>query len=107
MPHRDSGAALRLMTAEKPFDAALWIAKEISRMVGREHGGRFRRRKASGQVRSLDIAVLCRTRHQLGLMESCLRHEHPCVIYGGTTFWPIPRWWALWAFSAFCGTPGI
>ena len=107
-PHREEGAAPRLMKAQKPFDAAVWIAKEISRMVGgvdmvaASSGERQR-----GVVRSFgDIAVLCRTRHQLELMENCLRHESiPCVIYGRDDFLNDPTVAGALGFFRFLADP--
>ncbi|NLV59642.1 MAG: UvrD-helicase domain-containing protein [Clostridiales bacterium] len=88
-PHRKDVAPIRLMTAEKPFDAAIWVAKDINRMVGgMDMVAASWAERQRQEIRSFsDIAVLCRTRHQLALMESCLRHESiPCVIYGRDDF---------------------
>ena len=44
---------------------------------------------AEREARSFsDIAVLCRTRRQLELIEKCLRHDDiPCIISGREEFW--------------------
>lgn len=83
--NRPAMEPVRLMKAQKPFDESVWIAKEISRMVGgvdmlsaaSAEGARHASRSFS------DMAVLCRTRHQLDQVESCLRHDSlPCIRYG-------------------------
>ncbi len=84
-PTKSSGAPIRTRIAEKPFDEAIWIAKEIKGMVG---GLEMNSAIPSQGHRSFgEIAVLCRTRHQLDLMETCLRHESiPCIRYGRDDF---------------------
>lgn len=55
---------------------------------------------AEREARSFsDIAVLCRTRRQLELIEKCLRHDDiPCIISGREDFWEAEEVRALMAF---------
>ena len=83
--NRPSAGLVRLVTAASPFAEAVWIAKEIGRMTGGTDMLDAQAQAGERQaVRSFsDIAVLCRTRRQLELLESCLRHDSiPCVISG-------------------------
>ncbi len=83
-PNRPGGVPVRLVQACSDFSEAVWIAKEIGQLVGgvgmleaQKHGAKRGARAFS------DLAVLCRTRRQLRLLEQCLRHDSiPCVISG-------------------------
>jgi len=83
--NRGSGAPVRAIKADNAFSQAVFIAKEIARMTGG-----FDMASASKGERERDvirpfseIAVLARTRRELMLIESCLKHDSiPSVIYG-------------------------
>lgn len=70
---------MRLLTASDPFDEALFIAKEINRLVGGMDmleagmGGSRRPVRPMDAVGFSDIAVLYRTHRQAELIEQCLR----------------------------------
>ena len=82
---KDSGERVRLLSAADDFAGALFIAKEINRLVG---GMDMLDAQASGNpggaVRSFsDIAVLYRTHRQAEVLEKCLRIESiPYVVTG-------------------------
>ncbi len=85
---RPHGPAARLVTAPGDRAEAIFIAKEIARMVG---GMGMVEAQALGAARGArsfgDIAVLCRTRRQLALLEECLAHDGiPCVVAGREDF---------------------
>ncbi len=78
---RPDGGAVRLLTAETPFSEALFIAKEINRMVGgidmldaHSQGGAPMREESSPRGFG-DIAVLYRTHRQAALLEECFHKE--------------------------------
>lgn len=82
---RKEGLPARVVRAQSPFDEAVWIAKEIARMTGGTD--MLSAHEAAPEREAFrpfsEIAVLCRTRRQLELVESCLRHDGiPCVVYG-------------------------
>lgn len=72
---RESGGPVRLVTAEDEFSEAIYVAKEINRMVGgidmldAQSGGCSHPRGFS------DIAVLYRTHRQAEALEKCLGIE--------------------------------
>lgn len=82
---RTDGDRVRLLTAGDPFDEALFIAKEIGRLVG---GLDMLESGAAGSARRTavgfsDIAVLYRTHRQAAVIEQCLQKEAiPYVISG-------------------------
>ena len=83
-----SGAPVRLLSARDAFSQGVFIAREVARMTGgldmlsAQSGGPQTARAFS------EIAVLCRTRRQLALIETCLRHDDiPCVVAGREDFW--------------------
>lgn len=87
-PFRASGMAVRLVQAADDFAEGVFIAKEIGRMTG---GVDMLDAQALDHERTVrafsDIAVLCRTHHQLELIEKCLRHDDiPCVVHGRGAF---------------------
>ena len=87
---RPTGAPVRVLTAESPLSEAIFVAKEIGRMVGgvdmlaAQRGGAPDREA----VRAFgDIAVLYRTRRQAELLEQCLSRDGiPCVVAGREDF---------------------
>ncbi len=81
---RPSGPAVRLLTADSERGEAIFIAKEIGRLVG---GADMLSAQAagaqSGKYSFSDIAVCCRTRRQGRLVEQCLRRDDiPCLVVG-------------------------
>ena len=85
-----AGAAVRVVEAPGEMGEAIFIAKEVNRLIGgidmldveENHGGEVKR------VRSFsDIAVLYRTHRQAQLLEKCLRQEGiPYVVAGREDF---------------------
>ena len=87
-PNRPAGPRVRLVRAADDFGEGVFLAKEIGRMTG---GIDMVEAQKLGHERELrafsDIAVLCRTRRQLELVEKCLRHDDiPCVVSGREDF---------------------
>lgn len=83
-PTRPSGPPVRLLTADSERSEAIFIAKEINRLVG---GADMLSAQAagaeSGKYSFSDIAVCCRTRRQGRLVEQCLRRDDiPCLVVG-------------------------
>ena len=85
---RPQGAAVRLVTAPGDRAEAIFVAKEIARMVGGMGMVEAQELGAARGARSFgDIAVLCRTRRQLALLEECLARDGiPCVVAGREDF---------------------
>lgn len=88
---RTSGAKVRLLTAETAMTEAIFVAKEIGRMVGgigmmeADTGGN--RGLGEAACSFSDIAVLYRTRRQADLLERCLARDGiPCVVTGRDDF---------------------
>lgn len=83
---RESGAAVRLLTADSPFSEALFLAKEINRMVGGVDmlAAHAKSKKHTDAQYGLgDIAVLYRTHRQSEIIEECLKKEGvPYVVAG-------------------------
>ncbi len=92
IPQRENGQRVRLLTAESPLSEAIFVAKEIGRLVGgvdmldaqslgQGKGGKSRRKAdPSESLPPLtggfsDIAVLYRTHRQADVLEKCLRTE--------------------------------
>ncbi len=85
---RPHGPAVRLVTAPGDRAEAIFVAKEIARLVG---GMGMVEAQALGAARGArsfgDMAVLCRTRRQLALLEECLARDGiPCVVAGREDF---------------------
>ena len=85
---RPQGAAVRLVTAPGDRAEAIFVAREIARMVGGMGMVEAQELGAARGARSFgDIAVLCRTRRQLALLEECLARDGiPCVVAGREDF---------------------
>ena len=85
---RPQGAAVRLVTAPGDRAEAIFVAKEIARMVGGMGMVEAQELGAARGARSFgDLAVLCRTRRQLALLEECLARDGiPCVVAGREDF---------------------
>ncbi|MCI8478060.1 MAG: UvrD-helicase domain-containing protein [Oscillospiraceae bacterium] len=85
IPHGASGPLVRLLRAESDRTEAIFVAKEINRMVGGVdmlEAGRYGAERA--QMRDFSAFAVCyRTRRQAALLEQCLGREGiPCVIAG-------------------------
>ena len=85
---RRSGAKVRVLHAESDKSEAIFTAKEIARMVGGVDMLEAQKRGTEQRLRSFsEIAVCTRTRHQLQVLERCLRREGiPCVVAGRDDF---------------------
>lgn len=86
-----SGAPVRLLTAESELSEAIFIAKEIGRMVGGidmlEAQSERVRNQNDPQRGFSDFALLYRTRRQGNLLEKCLARDGiPCVVAGRDDF---------------------
>lgn len=93
--HRSSGTKVRLLEADSDLSEAIFIAKEINRMIGgidmidaHAASAPKKGKPLSAQGRSFsDIAVLYRTNHQAELLEQCLRKEGiPYLVTGRDEF---------------------
>ncbi|WP_125139931.1 UvrD-helicase domain-containing protein [Clostridium transplantifaecale] len=70
------GAKIRLVTAESAMSEAIFIAKEINRLVGGIDMLDAQEKRITGRLTGFsDIAVLYRTHRQAALLEKCLRKE--------------------------------
>ena len=88
---RPHGAKIRLLTAQDPFSEAIFVAKEINRMVGGMDMLQAHASPASVAAASRwgfgDIAVLYRTNRQANTLEHCLLQEDiPFVVAGRHDF---------------------
>ncbi|MDE7245741.1 MAG: ATP-dependent helicase, partial [Oscillospiraceae bacterium] len=85
-PKCPAGMPVRLVQAPDDFSEAVFIAKEIGRMTGGID--MLEARTSDRETRAFsEIAVLCRTHRQLGLIEKCLQHDDiPCVVSGREDF---------------------
>lgn len=78
-------APVRMVCASSPLDEGIWIAREIRRMTGgvdmleaQEMGAREEAPRSFSE-----IAILCRTHHELERLEKTLLHDDiPCTISG-------------------------
>ena len=88
LPNRPSGLKVRFIQADDDFAEGIFIAKEISRIAGGIDMLETQRSSRYCDYRAFsDIAVLCRTHHQLELIEKCLRHDDiPCIVSGKEDF---------------------
>lgn len=84
-PTGSHGAPVRVVSAGSSLSEAIFIAREISRMVG---GMDMLDAHSTRAARSFeDIAVLYRTNHQSRLLEQCLAKEGiPYVVAGRETY---------------------
>ena len=86
-PNCPDGLPVRLVRAGSPMGEAVFIAKEINRLVGGI--GMLEAHEAAWEMgerrpRGFDeIAVLCRTHHQAELVEKCLKKESIPYIAAG------------------------
>ncbi len=93
---------VRLIEAANPTAEAIFASKEISRLTG---GVDMLEARSDGEEppRSFsEIAILCRTRRQLELVERCLRHDDiPCLVVGRGSFFAAPEVRGMLAFFSF------
>ncbi len=88
---RESGAKVRLLTADDAFAEALFVTREIGRMVGGmnmldAHDAK-QKSPGTGARGFSDIAVLYRTNRQAGILEQCLQKEGiPYTVAGRDSF---------------------
>lgn len=108
---RQNGANVRLLKANDAFSEALFVAKEINRMVGGMDMLQAHAPTASGAKQSKwgfgDIAVLYRTNRQSGVLEDCLLKEDiPYVVSGRHDFLSDPQVKKALSFFRFLLQPG-
>jgi uncharacterized protein (TIGR00375 family) len=111
---RESGPNVRLLDAEDAFAEALFVAKEINRMVGgmdmldAQASKPAKGKGPAGQPRSFsDIAVLYRTNRQADILEQCLQKESiPYVVAGQDDFLMEAEVRGAVAFFRFLLDPG-
>ncbi|VBB05797.1 Hypothetical protein LUCI_1008 [Lucifera butyrica] len=92
---RGSGSKVRLVESNDEFSEAIFVAKEINRMVGgidmldtQTLAASHKKRPAAKQTRGFaDIAVLYRTNRQAEILEQCfLKEGIPYVVAGRDEF---------------------
>ncbi len=108
-PNRENGADVRLVEAESPFSEAIFIAKEINRLVGGvDMLDAHTAKKRDSKVRGLsDIAILYRTHRQAEVIEHCLIQEGiPYTVAGQEDFLSDPQVRGAVSFFRFLETPG-
>lgn len=108
-PNRESGADVRLVEAESPFSEAIFIAKEINRLVGGiDMLDAHTAKKREGKVRGLsDIAILYRTHRQAEVIEHCLIQEGiPYTVAGQEDFLSDPQVRGAVSFFRYLANPG-
>lgn len=106
----DHGYPIRLVTASGGMEQAIFVAKEINRMVGGidmlDTDYRSDLREASRARGFSDIAVLFRTHRQADLLETCLKKEGiPYVVAGGGDFLSDPAVRGTVCFFRFLLSP--
>ena len=103
--NRPQGGRLRLISAPTDTAEAIFAAKEISRLAGGMDMTQSRAEEETPRSFS-EIAILCRTRRQMELLETCLRHDDiPCVISGEKEFLQDPTARGLLGFLGFLLNP--
>ena len=109
---RESGGKVRILEADNTFSEALFIAKEINRLVGGidmldTHAMASANQNASGALRGFsDIAILYRTNRQADMLEQCLLQEGiPYMVVGRDDFLSEPEVHQVTAFFTFLLNP--
>ncbi|MCL1964097.1 MAG: UvrD-helicase domain-containing protein, partial [Firmicutes bacterium] len=108
-PMNPAGGPVLVMEAGDAFRQALYIAKEIGRLVGGidmldAHSHKAERRRVRGFA---DIAVLYRTNRQAGLLEECFAKEGiPYTVSGRDDFLMEPQARRAMAFFRLLLNPG-
>ncbi len=112
---RDSGAKVRLVTTNDEFSEAIFVAKEINRLVGgidmldaQTRTAARKAKPAAGPPRGFaDIAVLYRTNRQAEALEQCCVKEGiPYVVVGRDDFLAEKPVREALAFFKFLLNPG-
>ena len=106
--NKKSGLQVRLMEADSAFSEAIFVAKEIDRMVGGIDMLQSGKRRAAGSSFGFsDIAVLYRTNRQAKVLEECLSREGmPYVVSGRDHFLSEPSVRNTLAVFRFLLNPG-
>lgn len=104
---RPPGGAVRLVRAQGAYDEASFLARDIADMVGGVDMLAAGRHGAPSARRSFgEIAVLCRTRRQLDLIERTLgRAGIPCVVAGRGDYLHAPCVHGVLCFLRFLEHP--
>lgn len=104
---RANGEKVRLCTAIDDFSEAVWIAKEINRLVGGIDMLDAQNQDVQGRVKGFsDIAVLYRTHRQAHVLEKCLRTEGiPYVVVGRESLLSDPQVRGVLGFFRFLLNP--
>lgn len=113
-PTRESGVKVRLIESNDEFAEAIFVAKEINRMVGGIDMLDAHIRPAARQARPdsqsrgfADIAVLYRTNRQAAVLEQCLLKEGiPYLVAGRDDFFSDKPVREALAFFKFLLNPG-
>ena len=107
-PNRPAGVPVRLIRTTDDFSEGVFIAKEIGRITGGADMLEAQQMDHQREPRAFsDIAVLCRTHHQLKLIERCLRHDDiPCVVHGREDFLEAEEVRGMLAFFRTLQQPG-
>ncbi|WP_235814563.1 UvrD-helicase domain-containing protein [Propionispora sp. 2/2-37] len=114
-PTREKGSTVRLIESNDEFSEAIFVAKEINRMVGGIDMLDTQTRTAVRRTRHMDkqdrgfadIAVLYRTNHQAGVLEQCfLKEGIPYTVIGRDDFLSDKLVREAMAFFKFLLNPG-
>lgn len=114
-PTRESGLKVRLVESKDEFAEAIFVAKEINRMVGgidmlaaHSRPAAHKTGRTAGQTRGFaDIAVLYRTNHQAEVLEQCfLKEGIPYSVTGRDDFLADKPVREALAFFKFLLNPG-
>nr|WP_092074628.1 UvrD-helicase domain-containing protein [Dendrosporobacter quercicolus]NSL47588.1 UvrD-helicase domain-containing protein [Dendrosporobacter quercicolus DSM 1736]SDN06078.1 TIGR00375 family protein [Dendrosporobacter quercicolus] len=111
-PTRESGVKVRLIASNDEFAEAIFVAKEINRMVGGidmlDAQIRAHKARPAGQSRGFaDIAILYRTNRQAEVLEQCLLKEGiPYSVAGRDDFLSDKPVREAMAFFKFLLNPG-
>jgi len=108
--NRESGVPVQLLRADTPYAEALFVAKEINRLVGGMDmldSGKKESEMAQKKVRGFsDIAVLYRTNRQARQLEQCLAEEGiPYTVTGRDEFLAAPEVRTVLAFFRYLCSP--
>ena len=113
--NRERGGGVRLIETRDEFSEALFVAKEINRMIGgidmldaQTLPASQRKRPGAGHPRGFsDIALLYRTNHQAQILEQCLLKEGiPYAVAGREEFLADKPVRQAMAFFGFLLNPG-
>ena len=100
-----SSTPVRRVSFHDDISQNIWIAKEVARLTG---GMDMLESRAGerGRFAFSEIAILCRTHHQMEGIERCLRHDSiPCVVSGREAYLESAANQDLVSFFAFLTNP--